>query len=171
MIYDLLLVEVLYLPEKIENGVILDGAGTLTLNGQLEAGWYQIFGSSITLAGTGITVCPQWWGGKGDGTTNDAVAIQSAVDAASAMTYKSLFFPVGSYLITAAIAISTNNLEIFGAGKEVATILSGYDGDMFQLDCRTAVYRWGTMRNLGFLRVSAEYSDTKAIHIRNGEIL
>ena len=53
---------------------------TLTVNGNLEAGLYQIF----TLTGTGKVqfgpgaikaVIPQWFGAKADGATNDSAAI------------------------------------------------------------------------------------------------
>ena len=68
----------------IEKGVILDGAGTLTLDSpnQIIAQPDQlIFGTTITLVVThpGI-LYPEWKGALGDGATNDSVAIQAMID-------------------------------------------------------------------------------------------
>ena len=68
---------------RMENGAIIDGAGTLTINGPLEAGPYQIFGSSITITlGTNIsTVYPEMWGASGDGSTDDSTPFSSTITA------------------------------------------------------------------------------------------
>lgn len=55
---------------------------TLTLNGNLDAGAYQIFGGPGTVVlGTGA--CPllyaEWWGAKGDGSADDSVPLQAAL--------------------------------------------------------------------------------------------
>jgi len=47
----------------IEDGAILDGAGTLTINGPFEVGEYEVFGASITTVGFGSEryVKGIWW--------------------------------------------------------------------------------------------------------------
>jgi hypothetical protein len=50
-------------------------------------------------------------GAKGDGTTNDTVAIQAALDAASGVS-----LPAGTYKITSALLMNDNNF-ISGAGR------------------------------------------------------
>uniref|UniRef100_A0A6M3M7W6 Uncharacterized protein n=1 Tax=viral metagenome TaxID=1070528 RepID=A0A6M3M7W6_9ZZZZ len=66
---------------KMEQGVILDGAGTLTINGSFEHGLYQVFGASITVvfgSGSVKEVYPEWWGAVGDDATDDHDAFVAA---------------------------------------------------------------------------------------------
>jgi hypothetical protein len=68
---------------KVERGAVIDGAGTLTINGGLEAGCYKIFGTSLTVTGIPIGY-PEWWGAIKDDNTKDAintVAINAAITA------------------------------------------------------------------------------------------
>jgi hypothetical protein len=53
---------------EIKNGAILDGAGTLTINGPFEAGLHQVFGSSISLVFGDLsrhTLIPHWFAADG----------------------------------------------------------------------------------------------------------
>ena len=70
---------------KPERGAILTFATTknLYINGHLDAGPHQIFSCSGTgqaVPGPGILkeAYPEWWGAKGDGTTDSTVAIGAA---------------------------------------------------------------------------------------------
>jgi hypothetical protein len=68
----------------IQNGAILDGAGTLTINGSFEVGPYKVFGSSITVAfGDGVLhhAYAEWWGARADGTTDSGAFINTASSA------------------------------------------------------------------------------------------
>ncbi len=61
---------------------------TLTINGGLDAGFYQIFsciGTGKVVFGTGIKeIYPQWWGAAVDASTDDSVPVQAAMTACPA---------------------------------------------------------------------------------------
>ena len=109
-----------------EPGVILDGAGTLTIEGQFEAGLNEAFGSSITVTfGDSYMdgVYPQWWEeDAGDGSTDCATAIQSAINAcvgSAAGHYKNVLFVPGEYSIESKITMKTSGLV--GIGGQLNT--------------------------------------------------
>jgi len=84
---------------KFERGAVLDGVTgdeTLTINGGLDVGLYQIFGSSLIVTGSPKidAAYPEWFGAKGDGTTDDTTAIQAMLDfLVSSTINKGLFGP------------------------------------------------------------------------------
>ena len=56
---------------------------TVTFNGHVDAGLYQIFEGAGTVslgAGSVEGVYPQWWGAVADGVTDDTAAIQAAIN-------------------------------------------------------------------------------------------
>jgi hypothetical protein len=57
----------------------------------------------------------KWWGAKGDGATDDTAAIQNGLNSGHA-----LYFPEGTYLVSA--ALTADNFVIRGAGRGVTTI-------------------------------------------------
>ncbi|MFE6000274.1 glycosyl hydrolase family 28-related protein [Streptomyces sp. NPDC056454] len=104
-------------------------------------------GSNITVA-TGSTAAPvrtavrstvavDWlnvkqFGAKGNGVTNDAPAIQSAINAASTAGGGTLYIPPGRYILNAALTWASN-VNAVGAGDRVS-ILQSTNGN---LDCIT----------------------------------
>jgi hypothetical protein len=68
----------------IPPGSVLEVASgkTLTINGYVQAGLYQIFSGSGSFAGSirNSYVTPYWWGALTDGTTDNTTAVQSALD-------------------------------------------------------------------------------------------
>jgi hypothetical protein len=66
-----------------ERGAVLAIATTktLTLNGGLLAGPWQVFscaGTGKVVFGSNVTRLPQWWGAKGDNVTDDSTAFNAA---------------------------------------------------------------------------------------------
>jgi hypothetical protein len=83
------------------------------------------------------------FGAVGDGSANDTTAIQTAVDSVSysnsspygGVTGKILYFPAGTYKITAAINVPVNGgLSFFGEGKTKSTVWqSTADANIFNM--------------------------------------
>ncbi len=87
---------------NIANGV------TLTINGALTAGLYQIFAWSGTgkvsfADGVVKEVYPQWWGAKGDGSTDGAAAFQAAING---LGYTgTVHVPTGEYVLNTGLIL------------------------------------------------------------------
>lgn len=117
---------------------------TITINGSVEAGLWQIFSGAGKVIGSIKVDCiyPQWWGAKGDGITDDTVAFiatiataeSAAVIAPDGLSNKrgkiKIFIPAGSYLITSAEALmrssytqGTYGMDIQGAGRGITGIV------------------------------------------------
>jgi hypothetical protein len=82
---------------------------TLTINGPIEAGPFDIF----TLTGTGKVVFgngynpvvyPQWFGAKADGATDDSTALTNAIKSACG---RQLVIPSGTYAIDSAVYVNS----------------------------------------------------------------
>jgi hypothetical protein len=98
---------------------------TFKINGPIEAGLFQIFtGKGLVnfTSGSLKEVYPQWWGAKGDGKTDDTLAIQMAINA-----YNVVFIPSGIYILGTItpgrnylenrLLSLRSNVSIIGTGK------------------------------------------------------
>jgi len=99
-------------------------AVTVTINGGVDAGLFQIFecqGTGKVAFGQGAVkeVYPQWWGAKGNGKTDDTSAIQAAIVAGSV-----IYFPEGTYLAGEIDLTSLTGYTLIGAGPEKTIIKS-----------------------------------------------
>lgn len=68
------------------------------------------------------------YGATGNGSTDDTAAIASAISAATAATGGTIFFPVGTYLISSSLNVGggfPGGLQILGAGWESEILLKG----------------------------------------------
>jgi pectate lyase-like protein len=107
---------------------------TVTINGEIEAGHSQIFGGDGTITGDLKVeyVIPQWFGAKGDGTTNDGPAIQNAIDfcVEHDLSLKIPYSP-NKYLIESDVNLE-HGIKISGMGENVSA--SNPDCATFLLD-------------------------------------
>jgi hypothetical protein len=91
---------------RFERGAIFSiGSGvTVTINSEIEAGFYQIFSGPGRVEGNIMArfIYPQWWGSQGDGVADDYEAIAKAAQAAKG---KVLYFKHGSYLTSQTIVL------------------------------------------------------------------
>lgn len=65
-------------------------------------------------------------GAVGDGVTDDTAAIKSALTAADAVRWSTVYFPTGTYQVSQMLGIG-NELRLLGAGRD-ASILRAVDG-------------------------------------------
>ena len=119
---------------------------TLTINGTLDAGLYQIF----SCTGTGKVVfgrpngvkelVPQWWGATGNGTTDDIIPLQAMVDCSVASGGESggidIYIPGGIYKITDTLKLNKGvNYASFifrgAGGNEGGTACTVFDASSF----------------------------------------
>lgn len=95
----------------------IDSGVTVTINGPIEAGLYQIFTGNGTISGSikNEKVYPQWWGAKINGTTDDTSALQKALTA-----HYYVFITVGNLRITSTINLKAfQRLEGEGEGSNI----------------------------------------------------
>lgn len=79
---------------------------------------------------TGAYVNVLDFGATGDGTTNDAVAIQAAFNAANTTPSKTVYFPAGTYLTNSTLTVNPNTTngvvpQIVGEGSQASIIKAG----------------------------------------------
>ena len=85
---------------KPNGSLLVDSGAILTINGNIQAEFYQVFsGSGSVRFGQGSIkeIYPQWWGAKVDGATNDQPAIQSALNSLPAQPNNYMGLPIDAY--------------------------------------------------------------------------
>jgi hypothetical protein len=119
---------------KFVPGAMIDTTGfTLTVNGTIDAGLYQIFTGSGTIALNQFknnSIYPEWWGAIGDNSTDDTSAIQTCLNyfTNTSMSYYGDLIFTNKYKITDALVIgkiSNKNIR----GLSVSTTITQFTDD------------------------------------------
>ncbi len=92
----------------------------------------------LMLSEHGINGAHKWFdvthpdfGAKGDGVTDDTAAIQAAFDAiASTGGIRTVYFPSGTYIISAVINLNKNNIMVRGEGESSVVQVKNNVGDL-----------------------------------------
>lgn len=114
----------------------IDIGKTVSINGPIEAGLYQIFAGSGTVVGKLKVdeVYPQWWGAKGDGAHDDSAAINAAItcsQTAGAYNGSIVLFPPGHYVISETIVVphgtESKRVTLSGYNATLRAATSGMD--------------------------------------------
>lgn len=96
-------------------------------------------------------------GAKGDSVTDDTAAIQAAITAASGGGI--VFFPTGSYVVSATLALSNNNVRLMGCQQSTLYIAAVFSGiNLINITGQTC----GVM-DLNIRGVSTTYSSNPAV--------
>jgi len=118
-------------PQTITGPITVSGnetvTGTLTVQGTTTLASETITGTSVhggdaTFNGNAFIHGPDPWfdvrqfGAVGNGSTDDTTAIQSAITAAVSNAGGRVYFPPGTYLISSTLTITSDNVELQGAG-------------------------------------------------------
>ena len=116
---------------KFEKPGIISGNYTLTINGGIEAGLFQIFDSTVTVTGSPKieAVYPEWFGAKGDRVTDDTSQINSAINLALSSyspMYLSRWYLVAGSVIVSLPSNTETGISIRGAGRYMSGIV--YNG-------------------------------------------
>lgn len=106
------------------------------------------------------TLNVKWFGARGDDSSNDIVAIQSAIDAASKLENAAVYFPSGVYLISSPATINSTpqcSFSIYGDGASTSiikqTTVNANGLDFTFNNSGVAQPFWCSIRDLGIQRV------------------
>ncbi len=89
----------------------------------------HIIGTGIPYGTYDVRQSP--YGAKGDGVTDDTAAIQAAINACQASGGGVVYFPEGTYLISATLSITADDVHLIGSGYAThITVVAGATFDM-----------------------------------------
>lgn len=119
--------------EFLRGCAVTTNAYTLTLSGQVKAGLYQIFATGANVSGLKVGY-PEWWGAARDGTTNDASAIQAAINATGSNARVEL--APGTYKLGAQLTIPIT-YDYFTLNGYGAKFLGAFNGVLLKISDTT----------------------------------
>lgn len=143
-------------------------AGTIDWNVLVGGVSTTIQAALSASAGVFFNVRASNYGAKGDGTTDDTSAIAAAITAASAYPGGIVFFPGGTYRITAALSIPSR-VSLMGAGARCTSLfLAHATANALEYAAETA----NQARSIkGLTILPAQSNSGKMISIESGGVL
>jgi len=166
------------IPSKGRTLTIAD-TKTLIINGSFSAGLYQVFsGDGSVSFGTSpvINVYPEWWGAKGDGTTNDYAALNACKDAASEGRWI-ILAAKKTYLTNTEFALHTGahgpklngNFSTIKAGDTIDAVVSVDGATSTKTQVLNLIIDGDNKATYGFkgVLITEENSLLQNIHVKN----
>lgn len=97
-----------------------DDNGTIINDASLRS-WYRLG----IKGGRGYSV--KWFGAKGDGTTDDWLAIQNTINYCTTNAVGPMLFPTGNFRVATRLIVNANGLRLVGCGRQtlIQTLASG----------------------------------------------
>ncbi len=84
---------------------------------------------------------PKWFGAKGDGTTDDTLALNASLSYVRGLTNPSiLFFPAGNYITSGSLLIDIPYITIYGEGEQASLISTNSTENLFIVKCDNATF-------------------------------
>ena len=100
--------------EVTYNKVTTYSDGTAMNDGKCDGVIYRKFGTEYFKRSFTGAISVKWFGAKGDGITNDTVAIQKAINTGQ----KELYFEEGNYLCTLQLFLNKSSITYNGSQNE-----------------------------------------------------
>lgn len=109
-----------------EGGILDIQSGTFTINGVIQAGFYQIFNTTGSGQVRGepqneFITC-EWWGAKGDDNNDDTAALQKALNFVNFQSGGAIHLRAAIYKLTTAVEFQGNNMSLIGQGAGVSVL-------------------------------------------------
>jgi len=92
----------------------------------------QTFAGSVFIQGPGPWLDVRAFGATGDGSTDDTLAIQAAINAVPG-NGGTVFLPPGTYLVSAPLQLR-KGLRLIGAGQQASVLRSNHTGDGLRMN-------------------------------------
>jgi parallel beta-helix repeat protein len=112
---------------------LIAGNSDVVMTGYLDAGIYRVFAGTGTVSGVmgkRTEVLPEWWGAVGGDSTDDAAAIQAAIDYLEARTnqYGTVRLQNNTYYqCDTALTIQEDSIGIQGGNKRYCILQKNFD--------------------------------------------